>query len=443
MLPRKGFSLLQNKSASVQLAVLSYAISLWIDGTTQVRDILGEGVGLEELFEDATLSSPESWVARHTINAQGETMRLKHKVLDWLFRKGRPLDISERAAMAIVQISTSLAIFRMVGLSPLFPFLLSPFLSNTALPDALQNQRLRWRHIITTSIGLAVLHELKRFVVVKAIAIYKRRFGTRDPWSTKIKATGFPLGDSGRDEEDQDCLICSGVGIDGLLPQTASGAPSAIQNSSILGPLEGFCVNAPSMHLMHRPCILRWHHEYQRGRTSEGVELRAETEEGSEMLADMNILKRGRHILQKSGFGYLVPGLQLPNSFSTFEENGPPSTILTLLHPGSSSSAVSDSLPVATLKTSHPPCPGCRSPILLQFRAQNLKRSTEALRPLSFVNRLRVLVPAMRKEWSDLITGRTILRKLLAQVTFVFALISMIQSRSTRQTLDVLRREVR
>lgn len=93
----------------------------------------------------------------------------------------------------------------------------------------------------------------------------------------KVVARGVPLippTSNEEEEEEIECLICSGVGTDEVDPMAQSISSFSSANieagytadrhnqsptfSESFGPLESFCTTAPRKHALHRDCGLRY-----------------------------------------------------------------------------------------------------------------------------------------------------------------------------------------
>jgi hypothetical protein len=307
----------------------------------------------------------------------------------------------------------------------------------------------------------------------------------------------IPLRPLNQYDDEPECIICSGVGTDRQDPMAmsissfASSAPTEAavppsSGSSIgdsqsqvgdSGPLEAFCTVAPHLHVVHRECFLRWAEAYRQQHAPEAIFVRSTSTnpQGSSNLPSRE-RQRTQEVIQAAGFGHLLPVL-LYRDPSTFTSpplpasqpirRPPPShalapaqpSILTMLGSLTSSVPISSyspysagpSLPttIATLTTSSPSCPACRGSVEILFErtpptsisparsfdSSLLLDSTQTYHELGkWVRKMSIHLGRMwRKEWSQTITGRTLLMRLVAQYGFVLVLVSMARASSRRQ----------
>ena len=237
------------------------------------------------------------------------------------------------------------------------------------------------------------------------------------------------------DEDDEECLICAGVGADNPLSHSISSLSSMNTSASIdiLGPLEAFCANAPQKHIAHRSCFLSWHAAYRQQRRHllpEQILLQHsnQTEETR---------RRAQVILEAAGFSHLSRLLKFPHELpwshvllpTSRTETGAlvrPVLTLTEYQAGSSSLPSNAHRSLATLHTTAPPCPGCRSSVLLHFFTRPIppRRSRHEL---NYKEALKTLTRLWMHHWSRLVTGKTVLYRLASQWSFVMALLSMLR----------------
>jgi hypothetical protein len=297
-------------------------------------------------------------------------------------------------------------------------------------------------------------------------------------------------------EDEPECIICSGVGTDRQDPMTlsissftsyapteAAVPPSLVSSvgdnqAGDSGPLEAFCTVAPHLHVVHRECFLRWAEAYRQQHAPEAIFLRSMST-GTQGNSNLSSRERQQtqEVIQAAGFGHLLPFLLYrdpstitsPPPLSTGQpiRRPPPShasasaqpSILTML--GSTTSSipitshslysVDPSIPttMATLTTTSPSCPACRGsveilfertppPSVLPVRSSSsslLLHSTQTYHELAkWMRKMTIhLGRTWRKEWSQTVTGRTLLLRLASQYSFVVVLVSMAKASSRRQ----------
>ena len=119
-----------------------------------------------------------------------------------------------------------------------------------------------------------------KVTILYALRLWRRHQAQQRKLRTgKVVARGaalrLPL-DAEEDEEDEiECLICSGLGTEGPDPmaqsvssistanfESAGTNPQSRQDpnaneTDTFGPLEEFCTTAPHKHVAHRECFLR------------------------------------------------------------------------------------------------------------------------------------------------------------------------------------------
>jgi hypothetical protein len=347
---------------------------------------------------------------------------------------------------------------------PLLPYLTSPLLSTIPIPipERITQRTLRWGRIMSTTLLLSLLHECERVTVVGLVRLWRaqQRCKSREALGD-IVVRGRQIERPPQEEtlavenerEHDECMICSEVGIDMTMAQPddqESGGSSSFTSASThdtlrissLGPLEAFCTNAPNKHVAHRSCFLRWHAAYQEQRRTLGpylVQILRTFSDGQSSEPEARPSKaRGANrmrestwaqaILKAGGFGYLLPTHTSPVGAPSL-----PTFTLYDLKPQVDSST-SSSRHLATLHTSSPPCPGCRSAVDLQFISYPIVKALEKS-GLTWQQFLEKFVVAWKKDWAQLVTGRTIILRLLANVSFLLALVSMIRARPKPQAM--------
>ena len=261
-------------------------------------------------------------------------------------------------------------------------------------------------------------------------------------------------------EEEEECLICSGSAE---TMSTSSHTLDGDRPSPSLGPLEAFCTIAPQKHLTHRSCFLRWHAAYlQQSRNSYGHSVtlvddpqppRAPRSSSSSNSAQSfeQVFIRASIILQAAGFDYLAPKLKRTSPFPATADSQTASSgenqcpTLTLHYPDTADTTQSL---LATLRTSAPPCPGCRSPVALRF--------TDARPPIPLTSGttpdgsdghqppfcsspsrlLRILLLLRRlvaskfwREWPVIVTGRTLSTYFGSLLSFIAVLVAITRVR--------------
>ncbi|KZT52057.1 hypothetical protein CALCODRAFT_502782 [Calocera cornea HHB12733] len=375
---------------SVRLALLAFALSAWVEGSTQLRRSVLLASASSLFHEDFTLPIVED---REDDDSARSRIRA---VLEWAKGKGRKLTEWERIAFGTVDLSVAFLILNSLHSKPLLPFLLTPLLGELPVPRLPRSNKRspRWRYILLTSFGLTVLHSISRLLVSSCVTRLTRQPPLLPP-GAQVLIKGADLEPSSPTQPDlpeghEECLICS-----------ASGP----------GPLEAFCTTAPKLHPAHRSCFMRWRAAYGQQRPPELVDLRGQgaTPTDREVRRAIAVLKAASGEAVGNSLRVTVGGPQSVTSE------------LTLLPPPPYPTNVET--PLATLKTSSPPCPGCRSSVLLHFV---LSRSLARQHTPSLGERMR----KEAREWSKVVTGRVVLAQFLAQQGFVLALMSMMQAQS-------------
>lgn len=214
-----------------------------------------------------------------------------------------------------------------------------------------------------------------------------------------------------------------------------------------LGPLEAFCTIAPQKHLAHRSCFLRWHAAYiqQRGPAHHSVALLDDKNDTTPL---EHLFIRASIILRAAGFDYLTPKLKR----STGNELGTSGDKLTVHQPPElgQSSPDWDNRYLATLRTSAPPCPGCRSPVSLRFidarpppmsspSAPQPPATAPATHVQYRVTRLlrKLITSKFWREWTRLVTGRTLSSYFGSLLSFMAVLAAITKARENPSALFV------
>lgn len=255
------------------------------------------------------------------------------------------------------------------------------------------------------------------------------------------------------EEEEEECLICSGSAE---TMSTSSHTVDGDRTLSSLGPLEAFCTIAPQKHLAHRSCFLRWHTAYlQQSHYSLGNsvtlfdDIQSTPHGASPPRTFEQLFIRASIILQAAGFNYLVPKLKRTGG-SDFSPaaNGDVQFPSLTLHRTDISHTTAGLL--ATLRTSAPPCPGCRSPVALQFidarppvtptESEPRPPSTDSNQPQPPQPRLWLLwrvIALLRKlitsnfwrDWRIIVTGKTISSYFGSLLSFMVFLAAITKAR--------------
>ncbi|KAJ1300745.1 hypothetical protein OPQ81_002388 [Rhizoctonia solani] len=397
--------------STIKFALVAYSVYCWVDGTARTRNNPSSDFTTDPPYEFEPAPEHESrgWRA----------------VWEWMCSPGSSMSEQEQSAVGRMDAITAFLLFngtRKVSFHPasihtpsLFPFSLSH------LKDA---DRLRWKLLILFTALLSLIHETQR----AALIYYLRRRRTNltnqilkdlaDMRIGQIAVQGDNITlqpQEGEEEEEEECLICSGSAE---TMSTSSHADSSMTTRT--GPLEAFCTIAPQKHLAHRQCFLRWHSAYlqQQSRHSLGTLVALLDDSDTNTPTPLEQLYiRARTILQASGFEYLAPRLTRP------EGSGPaqPGDTLTI------HTDIIQSTPrtLATLRTSTPPCPGCRSPVCLRFvdtqpRSPSHISHDSRPRPTSFIQRM--VFAGFWRVWRRTVTGRTILAHFSSLLSFMAAL---------------------
>ncbi|KAF8591018.1 hypothetical protein K439DRAFT_1611654 [Ramaria rubella] len=424
---------------SVRAAALAFALSSWVEGLTQLRTVLLIPSLRREDEEDiqeptSLLSSNATW---------------RDRIVAWFKRNGRrdlEIDDTERTSLGAVHIATAFVVLQMLQ-QPLLPFILSPFLTTLPLPRSTSGFKpIKWPHLVLTTILLSLLHEAERVSVFIAVDTIKKR---RDAKNMALLGEVYVRGDELRireadeDDEEAECLICAGGGADTSLSQSISSFSSVVPPLDVLGPLEAFCATAPQKHVAHRSCFLSWHAAYRQQR----MHLAPEYVELQHSVPTNANRKRAQSILEAAGFAHLGRLVRFPHELPWTRTYPPtlssgsrspirPTLTLTENTAGPSSLRAGSCTSLATLHTTTPPCPGCRSSVLLHFFSRALAPSLNQGSARTRLETIQHFTRLWVHHWCKLVTGRTVVYRLVSQWSFVMALLSMIRvSRtSTRST---------
>ena len=422
----------------MRAAALAFALSSWVEGLTQFRTALLMPYLPRDGQEDD-----------YNVNPAPPNDAWKDRILSWLTRKGRDMDDMERMSLGVLDVTVSVslpslckslksdaiqtAFMILQSLNqPLLPFLLSPLSTTLPLPRSTSGFKpIKWPCLVLSTFLLSLLHEAERATVCLVVDRARKHRETKNRelfGEVYVRGDALPPGEDDGEEEEE-CLICAGVGADASLSHSISSLSSIATVSASMdapGPLEAFCVTAPKKHVAHRSCFLSWHAAYRQQRMDlnpEPVELRTAT-------VSEAVRKRARAMLDVAGFSYLGSLIKFPYELVRIRAYPPRSgsrqadrPTLTL-NDDTASSGGGSLRPVATLHTTTPPCPGCRGSVLLHFIS--CPRRHQA-RPPTRKEVVRVFVQIWIKQWCRLVTGKTILYRSASQWSFVMALLSVLR----------------
>lgn len=132
---------------------------------------------------------------------------------------------------------------------------------------------------MATILTVTLMEETSKVFLLHGLKLWRSHLGQQRRLRTgKVVARGaplrLPLNTNEEEEEEIECLICSGLGTEGPDPAAQSvssistatfetpGANAPRQDSDAsevdtFGPLEEFCATAPHKHVAHRQCFLR------------------------------------------------------------------------------------------------------------------------------------------------------------------------------------------
>ena len=134
---------------------------------------------------------------------------------------------------------------------------------------------------MSTILFVTLAEEIGKVFLLHGLKLWRSHLGQQRRLRTgKVVARGaplrLPLGSNEEEEDEIECLICSGLGTEGpdLAAQSVSSISTAAFETSganaptrqgygaseadTFGPLEEFCATAPNKHVAHRQCFLRW-----------------------------------------------------------------------------------------------------------------------------------------------------------------------------------------
>ncbi|KAF8604331.1 hypothetical protein BDV93DRAFT_522448 [Ceratobasidium sp. AG-I] len=435
--------------ASLRFTILAYSVYCWVDGSARAR------TGISSTFDIDVPRQSNSQPNLDDTSPQRWT-----KIWDWLQRRGCRTSEDEQAMIGRVDAITAFLLFN--GIQRVS---LTSTQTHSALPTAFpylkDGGRLSWRLMLAATALLSLLHETQR-----AAIIYHLR-SRRVDLTEKIRKDLANMrigevvvrGDNmilprnvDEQEEEEECLICTGAAE---TMSTSSHTLDGDRSSPSLGPLEAFCTIAPQKHLTHRSCFLRWHAAYlQQSRSSYGHSVtlvddpqpsQAPSSSSNSTRSFEQLFIRASIILQAAGFDYLAPKLKrtrpspatADSQTASVGENQCPT--LTLHYPDSTHATQSL---LATLRTSAPPCPGCRSPVALRFidaRPPIPLTSSDGHQPPLCSSPTRLLKVALLlrrlvaskfwREWPVIVTGRTLSTYFGSLLSFIAVLVAITRAR--------------
>jgi len=328
---------------------------------------------------------------------------------------------------------------KLLGSGPMLPYILNPLNVVLPLPRRLSVDNVRWVRVVLVSFVLSTLHEAQRVSISTTLSWWRQSNDEPpevDLEDVFIKGEARKPSEATRDEDDDgECLICAGAGVDTALSESVTSL-SSVSVTPSLGPLEAFCVNAPHKHPMHRTCFLSWKDAYWEERTRHARPFITFVDENKAVLLPMSSgWLRALAILSASGLAPMVDFIpSLPGGTAgvdLFGENGSPegSESVFVLCAQSKKSA-SRNVRLATLQTPWPPCPGCRSAVKMCFECA----SAAPAPPDDNESRSRAarVLCAWGRAWRELVTGRTVLVKAATQVLFVIFLVSVMRAKAAR-----------
>lgn len=453
-------------SHSQRLGLLSTSLSAWVEGSAGLRNT-------------ALLALADAPISNTPLE-QFHSDDWKGHFLHWLTRPSKELDYTENGVLATLDLMTAFTILKILRIKPLLPFLLTPILATVPLPTSFTASlsKISWRKTALTILNVTLLEELNKVTILYILKQWHRhRAHQRKLRTGKVVARGaelrLPLDINEDEDEEIECLICSGLGTEGPDPMAQSVSSISTANFETpgtnatnrqdpnmneidaFGPLEEFCVTAPHKHVAHRECFLRWVEAYRQQQQRiflEPVNIQFDSRsDGEATLQRMGREERTRirTILQMTGFEHTLPSLIFPSStvvpdgtspnehLATRRGAGPQSrsSLLTIPQVSPTSSAgTSEPAILASLRTSSPPCPACRGPVSILFvreghpvqaRAGKTSLLTTEQRALKI---LRNLARGWWKECLLTVTGRSLLIRLASQYSFLLVLVSMIKA---------------
>lgn len=232
-------------------------------------------------------------------------------------------------------------------------------------------------------------------VVIRGAPLPPRRPPIRAPSSSSSPSADLSWMYETDEEEEPECIICTGNAGNADLSQSITSVSSHVSStsrtssalseagasggwfggsalpssSSNLGPLEAFCSVAPTKHVAHRGCILRWHAAYNESqrqrmppivfRPNGDVEMPdavSVVEEGSPVDDSMTPerragearrkLRRAEALLRLAGFEYLLDNLRITDN-RVLNAPTPYPTAVTSLSSSASALGVGSSAPTS------------------------------------------------------------------------------------------------
>ncbi|QRW26480.1 hypothetical protein RhiXN_12141 [Rhizoctonia solani] len=348
---------------SIKFALLAYSVYCWVDGSARTRNNPSSDFSIDPLRE------PE-------LTPVNETRGWK-AVWEWMLRsRGSSMSEEEQSALGRMDAITAFLLFNVIQRFSFHPgSIQTPFLFPLSISTLKDAGKLRWKILVVTAALLSLVHETQRAALIYFLRRRRENLTNqirKDLANMRIGQVAV-RGDSitlerQEDEDEEECLICSGSA------ETMSTSSHADTNTTRTGPLEAFCTIAPQKHLAHRQ-----------------FSLKEDCPDSQSPLEQLFI--RAGIILQASGFDYIAAKLKRPVGSSS-NTDGDSFTI----HPSTS--------PVlATLYTSTPPCPGCRSHHTSADPTGYAERPRVVI-PFTFVH--RVIGSRFWRAWIRIVTGRTI-----------------------------------
>ncbi|KAG9090824.1 hypothetical protein FS749_000265 [Ceratobasidium sp. UAMH 11750] len=437
---------MSSTKTSIKFALLAYSVYCWVDGSARARVNFGSDYNIDIPTES------ELSITEYT------TPRGWRRVWDWLYRRGSTMSEDEQGAIGKVDVATAFLLFNAIQRVSLLPMQMQPTHS-MGFPYLKDGGRLSWRVLLLMTALLSILHETQR----ASILYFLRRHRVDLTEQIRKDLANMRIGEvivRGDDialprnideqEEEEECLICSGSAETMSISSHTLDAEGGERVSTSMGPLEAFCTTAPQKHLTHRTCFLQWHAAYlQQSRNSYGnpVTLIEDPQSQPTPQSFEQLFIRASIILQAAGFNYLTPKLKRTTSTTadvrpTGIDNGdntPPT--LCIHHPEITRASTASQSLLATLRTSAPPCPGCRSPVALRFvdarpPAPSPSDSRDVVNQPHQPHRLRIVLWVRRlivsrfwREWPVIVTGRTLSAYFGSFVSFVAVLVAITRAR--------------
>lgn len=290
---------------------------------------------------------------------------------------------------------------------------------------------MKWTRIVLLCSILSILHEAQRTSIVAGLAwLRHRRAASKISNLGEIVLKGERLEPTSDSEDEEECVICSGgrTDVPASMTDSISSLPSLSSsteppNVHSQGPLEAFCMHAPSKHPMHRECFIAWKDAYHDTRSSSHPIITLVSDDGASPRPGTWQWERTQAIL--SGLGqsilrsaYFVPLLPAQLDAERLVEESPVVDSIFTLSCSSSDSKLGE------LVSSWPPCPGCRSSVKMIFTRKALMHNASDSRG-QFARMLHVWF----KTWKQLVSGRTLLVKTATQVLFAIFLVSVMRIR--------------